>query len=268
MLALPAGILGLFIWGRWHYDLVAFSSLLVAAVLGLVESLDAFQGFGHPAVITVAALLIVSRVLSGLAKILLLVRHLDGHGERRASVRIGTLDGISSILSAFINNVGALALFMPVALRSAHRAGHASGLVLMPLAFASILGGLVTLIGTPANIFVAGYRAETADQAVTMFESAPVSLPVAVAGVTFVSFFGWRLIPRARREAGPAPSVIEIDDDLTELRVPPGSSLIGRRPRQFRAVFESRSTQLLGLVHNGERIEFASCADGPGGPIS
>ena len=254
MLALLAGILALFVWGRWRYDLVAFSALLLTVVLGLVEPVAAFQGFGHPAVITVAAVLILSRALSGSALIALLSQHLDQHGGRRASVQIGALGGITSILSAFINNVGALALFMPVALRAARRAEHAPGLVLMPLAFAAILGGLVTLIGTPPNIIVATYRAETTGEAFAMFDFAPVGLPVAMVGVLFVAFIGWRLIPRARREGGPAPRIIEIDDYLTELRVPPGSSLVGKGPRQLQAIFEAQSAQLLELIRERERV--------------
>ena len=197
MLALLVGVLGLFIWGRWRYDLIAFSALLLAVVLGLVEPMAAFRGFGHPAVITVAAVLIISRALSGSALIALLSRHLDQHAERHASVQIGALGGITSILSAFINNVGALALFMPVALRAARRAEHAPGLVLMPLAFAAILGGLITLIGTPPNIIVAAYRAEVTGAPFAMFDFAPVGFPVALMGVLFVALIGWRLI-RAR----------------------------------------------------------------------
>ena len=258
MLALLAGILALFVWGRWRYDLVAFGALLIAAVLGLVEPVAAFQGFGHPAVITVAAVLILSRALSGSALIALLSQHLDRHAGRRASVQIGALGGITSILSAFINNVGALALFMPVALRAARRAEHAPGLVLMPLAFAAILGGLVTLIGTPPNIIVATYRAQTAGEAFAMFDFAPVGLPVALVGVLFVAFIGWGLIPRARREGGSAPRIIEIDDYLTELRVPSGSSLLGKGRRQLRSVFEAQSTQLLELIRDSQRVQLKS----------
>ena len=143
---------------------------------------------------------------------------------------------------------------MPVALRAARRAERAPGLVLMPLAFAAILGGLVTLIGTPPNIIVATYRAETTGEAFAMFDFAPVGLPVAIMGVLFVAFIGWRLIPRARREGGPAPRIIEIDDYLTELRVPPGSSLVGKGPRQLQAIFEAQSAQLLELVRERERV--------------
>ncbi|MDD9991829.1 MAG: SLC13 family permease [Rhodospirillales bacterium] len=258
MLALLAAILALFVWGRWRYDLVAFSALLIAVVLGLVEPVAAFQGFGHPAVITVAAVLILSRALSGSALIALLSRHLEQHGGRRAPVQIGALGGITSILSAFINNVGALALFMPVALRAARRAEHAPGLVLMPLSFAAILGGLVTLIGTPPNIIIATYRGETTGEAFAMFDFAPVGLPVAIVGVLFVAFIGWRLIPRARREGGPAPRIIEIDDYLTELRVPPDSSLIGKGPRQLRTIFDAQSAKLLELIRGGERVQLTA----------
>ena len=233
MLGLLAAILGLFVFGRWRYDLVAFGALLFAVVLGLIQPLEAFLGFGHPATVTVAVVLILSRALADTAPIMLLARHLERHGGRRASIQIGALGGVASILSAFINNVGALALFMPVALRAARRAERAPGFVLMPLAFAAILGGLMTLIGTLPNIIIASHRAQTTGEAFAMFDFAPVGLPVAAVGVLFVAFVGWRLIPRARREGGPAPSIVEIDDYLTELRVPRGSSLIGKGPRQL-----------------------------------
>lgn len=258
MLALLVGTLGLFMWGRWRYDLIAFSVLLLAVVLGLVEPLIAFQGFGHPAVVTVAAVLILSRALSGSALITLLSRHLEQHGGQRISVQIGALGGISSILSAFINNVGALALFMPAALRAAHRSGHAPGLVLMPLAFATILGGLVTLIGTPPNIIVATYRAEVTGEYFAMFDYAPVGLPVALVGVLFVAFLGWRLIPRARREGGQTPRIIEIDDYVTELRIPETSPLIGKGPRQIRVIFDTQRVKLLELIRDHQKVQLGT----------
>lgn len=258
LLALLCCALGLFVWGRWRYDLIAFSVLLLAVVLGLVEPMEAFEGFGHPAVITVATVLILSRALSGSALISLLSRHLERYSGQRPLVQIGSLGGISSILSAFINNVGALALFMPVALRAARRAEFAPGLVLMPLAFATILGGLITLIGTPPNIIIATYRAEVTGEYFAMFDYAPVGLPVALAGVLFITFLGWRLIPRARREGGPVPRIIEIDDYVTELRVPETSPLIGRGPRQIQAIFDEQRVALLGLIRDHQKVQLAT----------
>ncbi|MCY4642757.1 MAG: SLC13 family permease [Gammaproteobacteria bacterium] len=258
MLALLSGALCLFVWGHWRYDLIAFSVLLLAVVFGLVDPMAAFQGFGHPAVITVATVLVLSRALSKSALIALLSRHLERYSGQRMPVQIGALSGISSVLSAFINNVGALALFMPVALRVARRAEHAPGLVLMPLAFATILGGLITLIGTPPNIIVSAYRAEVTGEYFAMFDYAPVGLPVALAGVVFVTFFGWRLIPRARREGGTTPRIIEIDDYVTELRIPENSTLIGKGPRQIRTIFDAQHAKLLGLIRDNQKVQLAT----------
>ena len=148
--------MALFLWGRWRYDVVAFAALMAAVLLGVVDPATAFAGFGHPAVITVAAVLVISRTLavSGL---------IDGIADWLARAaktqfsQLSVLSGLAMTLSAFMNNVGALALLMPLAMRTVKKPSA----VLMPLSFASILGGLVTLIGTPPNIIVATFRAQT-----------------------------------------------------------------------------------------------------------
>jgi di/tricarboxylate transporter len=258
MLVLLACVLGFFIWGRWRYDLIAFSALLLAVVLGLVEPAQAFRGFGHPAVVTVAAVLILSKALSGSALIAMISKHLEQHAEKHPAVQIGALGGITSILSAFINNVGALALFMPVALRAARKAEHAPGLVLMPLSFAAILGGLITLIGTPPNIIIAAYRADVTGEPFSMFDFAPVGFPVALLGIVFVAVIGWRLIPRARREGGATQDILNIDDYVTEARVPKDAALIGKGVRQLESTFDEQSAELVGLIREGQRIHTAT----------
>ena len=257
ILALLALILGLFIWGRWRYDLVAFTALLVAVVLGLVEPAEAFRGFGHPAVVTVAAVLILSAALSNSGLISLLTRQIEPAATRNPMLHIGVLGVISATLSAFINNVGALALLMPVAIRSSNKAGRAAGLVLMPLAFMSILGGVVTLIGTPPNIIIANYRAEINGEAFAMFDFAPVGAPVAVIGVLFVALIGWRLIPRARRAAHKEDDLFDIDDYVTEARVPEKAEIIGDGRRQIEELFEKHQASLVGLIREGQRIHSA-----------
>jgi len=257
ILALMALILVLFIWGRWRYDLVAFTGLLVAVVLGLVEPAEAFQGFGHPAVVTVAAVLILSGALANSGLISLLTRQIEPAASRDPMVHIGLLGVISATLSAFINNVGALALLMPVAIRSSNKAGRAAGLVLMPLAFMSILGGVVTLIGTPPNIIIANYRAEISGEPFAMFDFAPVGAPVALIGVLFVALVGWRLIPKARRAATKEDSLFDIDDYVTEARVPEEADIIGHGRRQIETLFNEHQASLVGLIRKGQRIHSA-----------
>ena len=161
LLILAIGLItvAMFLWGRWRHDMVAVGSLLASVVAGLVPAHEAFVGFGHPAVITVACVLVLSRGLltsgavDALARAVLPVK--AGMGLSMAS-----LIGLGAVLSSFMNNVGAMALLMPVAMQLAKRFELAPGRVLMPLAFGTILGGITTLIGTPPNLIVAGFRAQ------------------------------------------------------------------------------------------------------------
>lgn len=258
ILALIGAILILFIWGRWRYDLVAFTALLAAVVIGLVEPMEAFVGFGHPAVITVAAVLIISRALSNSGLIDLLAKGLDPAAERGKSIHIGFIGSISALLSAFINNVGALALLMPVALKSAAKVKRSPGFILMPLAFASILGGTITLIGTPPNIIIANYRARISGEPFSMFDFTPVGAAVTMVGLLFVAFLGWRLIPAARRTKQDEGSLFEIEAYVTELSVPEESPLLGKGRAQIEGAFEKFEIEFVGLIRQRQRIHSAT----------
>ncbi|MEM8786404.1 MAG: SLC13 family permease, partial [Pseudomonadota bacterium] len=220
--------LGLFAWGRLRYDLVALIALVAVGAFGLVEDpADLVAGFGHPAVVTVAAVLIISRGLqnAGVATLIArqirpLTKTLIGH--------IAALSGTVAFASAFMNNVGAIAVFLPVAIASAKERGRNPSLLLMPLAFGSILGGLMTLIGTPPNIIIASFRAETAGTPFNLFDFTPVGLPVALAGLAFLALAGWRLIPKQRTGATSAGELFSIGDYLTEVEVVEDSPLIGK----------------------------------------
>ena len=258
ILALIGAILILFIWGRWRYDLVAFTALLAAVVIGLVEPMEAFVGFGHPAVVTVAAVLIISRALSNSGLIDLLAKGLDPAAERGKSMHIGFIGSISALLSAFINNVGALALLMPVALKSAAKVKRSPGFILMPLAFASILGGTITLIGTPPNIIIANYRARISGEPFSMFDFTPVGAVVTLVGLLFVAFLGWRLIPAARRAKQGDNSLFEIEAYVTELSVPEESPLLGKGRAQIESAFEKFEIEFVGLIRQRQRIHSAT----------
>jgi di/tricarboxylate transporter len=258
ILALIGAILILFIWGRWRYDLVAFTALLAAVIIGLVEPMEAFVGFGHPAVVTVAAVLIISRALSNSGLIDLLAKGLDPAAERGKSMHIGFIGSISALLSAFINNVGALALLMPVALKSAAKVKRSPGFILMPLAFASILGGTITLIGTPPNIIIANYRARISGEPFSMFDFTPVGAVVTLVGLLFVAFLGWRLIPAARRAKQGDDSLFEIEAYVTELSVPEESPLLGKGRAQIESAFEKFEIEFVGLIRQRQRIHSAT----------
>ena len=149
----------LFVWGRWRYDVVALMTLLALVVTGVVDGAQAFSGFGHPAVITVAAVLVISRGLRNAGVVDMLSRLMSSAGDRRW-LHNGMLLTTVSLTSAFMNNVGALTLMMPVALESAEQQKRSPAVLLMPLSFAAILGGMVTMIGTPPNVIIASIRAE------------------------------------------------------------------------------------------------------------
>ena len=214
----------LFAWGRWRYDVVAIGALIVVSLSGLVDAADVFAGFGHPAIITVAAMLIISYAMetSGVAR--LLARAIE-------AVSMGNLTTLAvmmvaiCILSAFMNNIGALALMLPVAVHLARARGVDRGRYLMPLAFASMLGGLITLIGTPPNIILSTFRNQAGFGSYGIFDFAPVGLTVSAAGILAMIALSGKLIPD-RDQLDEAHPLDHIDPYMTEVIVPEGSALI------------------------------------------
>jgi len=241
--------LAMFVWGRWRYDIVALLALLVVSIAGLVPASEAFAGFGHPAVITVAAVLVVSRGLLNSGLVDQIAKWLGRVGER-PFIQIPALTLIVALCSGFMNNVGALALLMPVGLRLARKGGYAPSLMLMPLAFGSLLGGMMTLIGTPPNVIIATFRGELGEGAFRMFDFAPVGAGVALAGLVFVSLVGWRLLPERKGGAG-TEEMFAMEDYLTELSVPEGSALVGKPLGDLGRISETEAS-VVGLVR-GER---------------
>jgi len=217
----------LFGWGRWRYDLVAMFALVACVLLQLVDPSKAFVGFGHPAVITVAAVLIISAALKNAGVVDEIASRLSGLTETPI-MHIAALTCVITVASAFMNNVGALALLLPIALSTSAERNRSPALILMPLAFGSLLGGMMTLIGTPPNIIIANIRAEQAGEPFGMFSFAPVGLPLAVIGGAFITFIGWRLIPKERLENDSASSLFEVGNYITEAKVPEGSAIVGQ----------------------------------------
>lgn len=241
------------IWGRWRYDVVAFLALLIALLEGVVPSERAFSGFGHPATVIIALVLIVSRALSNSGAIDLLARSVID-GSRKIGSHIALMSGLAAGLSALMNNVAALALLMPVDLQAAAKARRNPALTLMPLSFASILGGMITLIGTPPNIVIAEFRNKALGAPYGMFDFAPVGATCAILGVVFVATIGWRLIPAARSERDSAKDLFKIDEYLAEVQVPEGSSALGKKVRDLDDVAEDNEVAIVGLVRRGRRL--------------
>ncbi|MCC5850618.1 MAG: SLC13 family permease [Verrucomicrobia bacterium] len=216
----------LFVWNRWRYDVVAIGALLAAGLTGLVPADDLFLGFGHPAVITVAAVLVISRGLLHAGVVDTLARLLTRVGDRPIA-QIAALTVLVAICSGFMNNVGALALLMPVAVIMSRRARISPGLLLMPLAFGSLLGGTMTMIGTPPNIIIASYRGRVTSEPFGMFDFFPAGAGLTLAGVGFILLIGWRLTPR-RNQAPADDELFEVSDYLTEVVVTEEAKYAGR----------------------------------------
>ena len=248
--------LGLFVWGRWRYDLVAVLALLFLTMTGIVPGEEAFYGFGHPAVITVAAVLILSRALMNSGLVDFIVRTM-GRINNHTELQFVILMAAVTICSAFMNNIGALALFMPVAIRMARKNKHSQSTLLMPLAFGSLLGGLMTQIGTPPNIIISLFREDAASGGqFGMFDFAPVGAGVALAGVIFIVLFGWRLIPVRQGRTSPE-DLFEVDKYLTEVYVPEGSKFAGKRLLDLGQATDG-DIVVVGLVRNKTKVPFLS----------
>ena len=238
----------LFIVGKWRYDIVAVLALLVLAIAGIVPAEDAYKGFGHPAVITVAAVLVLSRALynSGVVDVI------AGWYSRIPEIltlRIAALSGMTAFLSAFMNNVGAVSLLLPVAIRVANRSEHPPSRFLMPLAFTSLLGGMMTLIGTPPNVIISNFRQEQVGVAFNMFDFTLVGLMITAAGVVFIVLVGWRLIP-SRQTPLSLGDTVDIESYMTEVQVPEDSRFVGRRLRDIDE-FADEDITIAGLLHRG-----------------
>ena len=245
-------VVGLFLWGKWRHDLVAVMALVACVVAGLVAPEQAFSGFGHPAVITVACMLIMSKALQVSGAVEVMARYALP-GKAGPVLSLAALMGLGAALSGFMNNVGAMALLMPMAIKVAKRLDMPPGRVLMPLAFGTILGGMTTLIGTPPNLIVAGFRAglPNGGGSFGMFDFTAIGLPVAVVGIVFVALIGWRFVPKRQ------PAGIEGFDTsayLTEVRVLEGGASDDKRVSDVEKVLDAAGAQIVGMVRGGMRL--------------
>lgn len=251
ILAILAIAIGLFIHGGWRHDIVALAALMACVVAGLIPGAQAFSGFANPAVITVAGVLILSRGLQVTGAVDLLARKALPRDAGR-TVSLAALVALGAGLSSMMNNVGAMALLMPVAIRLAPKIGLSAGQVLMPLAFGTILGGMTTLIGTPPNLIVSGFRSAALGAPYGMFDFTPVGLAVAVLGTFFLTIIGWRLVPRR------TPSNVgdfDIDTYILEVTTTRAEApAIGMTLRQIETALKEADAQIIALIRNNVRM--------------
>ena len=255
--AVLAATLGLFIWDKLRYDVVAVLALLAVALTGLIPADDVFSGLGHPAVVTVAAVLILGQALVNAGVVDVIARQLTRVGSH-PTIQMAALTVTVAVCSGFMNNVGALALLMPVAIWMSRQSGHSPSMFLMPLAFGSLLGGCLTLIGTPPNIIIASYRAQTDSPAFGMFDFLPVGAAVTIVGVIFLVLFGRLLTPK-REASNSEEELFEISSYLSELTVSEQSDYSGRSLMDLVAAVEDEADiTVLALLRGEERFNTPS----------
>lgn len=256
----------LFIWGRWRYDVVAAIALMLSVAVGAVPFPKVYTGFSNPAVITVACVMIISQAITRSGSVGFLVRKIT-YLTKSPVLHIGTLSLITAVLSAFMNNVGALTLMMPVAIQTAIKSKRSPALVLMPIALASAMGGLTTLIGTPPNLLVSAYRQKLTGQPFSMFDFSHVGLFVAIAGILFIAIIGWRLIPKMRKTPKQTEDIFQVQDYIAEVKVPETSAIVGKTVGELKKLIQA-DFDVVGLIRNKKKkFALATTATLAGGDI-
>ncbi|MGE0154483.1 MAG: SLC13 family permease [Reyranellaceae bacterium] len=242
----------LFISERVRYDLVALGALLACVLLGLVKAEDAFNGFGNNAVVTVAAVLVMSHALARSGAVDVVSGPLLKQARHPLALMAG-LCIVGAFLSAWMNNVGALALLMPVAMVGARAGGYSVSLLLMPLSFATLLGGMTTLIGTPPNLLMSDLAQRLRGEKFAMFDFAPVGGAITVAAIAFIVLVGWRLLPNARAGRKAPDEIFDVGSYVTEARLTDKSVWVGKTIGEFEQA-TSDAVVALGLIHGETRL--------------
>ncbi|MBK5197815.1 MAG: SLC13 family permease, partial [Methyloceanibacter sp.] len=244
------GMMALFAWGRWRYDLVAVLALLVAVAAGIVKPDQAFKGFSDDIVIIVASALVVSAAVARSGVIERIVRKL-GPYLTTLNRQVVALVGSVTLLSGFVKNIGALAMLMPIAFQLARRTGTSPSSLLMPMSFGALLGGIVTLVGTSPNIIVSRVREQILGAPFGMFDFTPVGAGIAVAGFTFL-VFGWRLLPHGRKGAASMDAAFNLEGYTTEASVPVDSPAVDLTVKALEALSEDE-IEVIALLRGSTR---------------
>jgi di/tricarboxylate transporter len=247
-----AVMLVLFMWDRLRHDLVACLALVATIVTGTVSPGKTFSGFSNPVIILIAATLVLGRAI-GNSGILNGVLRAFLKRVQSPSLQIGALSFSVGLLSAFMKNVGALGIFIPLSLEAARRIKQPPSIYLMPLAFASLIGGTATLIGTGPNLLISTVRADVTGKPFQFFDFTPVGLPLAVIALVFLSV-GWRLLPRRQTGAKTVGQVFNLERYTTELVVPEDSAAVGTTVAELEALGEGELS-VSSLVRASEEDE-------------
>ena len=241
----------LFVWGILRYDVVAAMGLFAAVVFHVIPFNTAFSGFSNPAVLTVGFVMIITAAINRTGIIARWVGHLQQFLRGPVSYT-AVLCFVTAVLSAFMNNVGALALTMPIAIESSAKLNRSPSLILIPLAIASVLGGMTTSIGTPPNIFIAEYRQELVGHPFLMFDYSFVGLPVALAGILFIIFIGWRFLPSRSKPGLNPDEMFQMSDYIAEAVVTEHSSAVGKTIKELETITE-KDVVVIGLIRSGTK---------------
>ena len=250
-------LFSMLLWGKFRYDLVAFSILIISVAIGVVPYNNAFDGFAHPATIIVALVLVVSKGLINSGAIFFIGQKISAFGKSLWR-HISIIGFIGAILSAFMNNVAALALLMPIDINKARASNWTPRKTLMPLSFATILGGMATLIGTPPNIIISSIRYEHTGESFKMFDFFPVGGITAFIGLAFVALIGWRLIPKTSENDDAGKELIEIASYVSNLIVSKNSLILGKNLHEIYEAAEKCDTAVIGIIRDSTRIDKGS----------
>jgi len=248
--SLVGAVIALLIWDRLRYDLVGMLALVAGLVAGIIPTKEAFTGFSDDIVVIVGSALVVSAGVGRSGIVETAMRPLAPL-MRVPWTQVAVLTGAVTLLSAVMKNVGALAVFMPIAIQVARRTGTPVSYLLMPMAFGSLMGGLMTLVGTSPNIIVSRMRGEILGQPFGMFDFTPVGLAISVLGVAFLAFGGWRLLPGKRGSNSGQPA-FSVDDFTTEVRLPAESPFVGRTVHDLEEAGEGDVT-VAAIIREGHR---------------
>ena len=243
-------LVALFIWGKIRYDAVSLIMLSLFVIFGFIPAGEAFSGLGHPAVVTVALVLLISKGLekSGFISFVGMKIQKIIHSETQF---ILILCLIAAFLSSFMNNIGAMAMLLPITISICQKMEWNPSKFLMPLAFASILGGMNTKIGTPPNIIISELRGEYSSNDFSFFDFAFAGVPVSIIGIIFIMLIGWRLIPIRPINSVRNP-LINLDDYLVEMKVDENSPLIDKRAYDLRSLLDE-DTSLIGQIDEDDK---------------
>jgi len=250
-------LMGLLIWGKWRYDAVTLICLAALVLLGIVPANDAFSGFGHPAVVTVALVLLISRGLQE-AGMVSLAGNLISRYTLSENQYLVVIMVIAAFLSSFMNNIGAMALLLPITLSVCQKMDWNPSKFLMPLAFASILGGMNTVIGTPPNIIIAQYRQEYTGATFNFFDYSFVGLAVSVVGILFIALIGYKFVT-VRENDEDTTRLIDLKNYLFEVKVKDDSNAIGMRLSEIKKI-SGPETEVLGVVNETGGVSRVSMA--------